>query len=401
MPCNCCNVPQACSCKINDSREPNGFVLSPFAYNVSMYWIHCQYPVPYSQATWDSKIGTFLGPNNVIQYNEDGSFAVDPFFGDIHFHSRSGRGGIADGPVIPIDHWNGDGRNPLTPETPQTLVQFKTDDFEKSCRLLARSRVVLPTDIDYHIWPSEEELPFEVIDSTPYNAPFVGTKVINLPFEFGGGVTGVEIRIHCGSFDCGGVLSIQGNGAASYVNANMMSNADKCTSYGKFKGNFLLYYEDFDANNPNWQCSSYIKEKVEVDRIRGTFFCGSGWNQAPEGYPGSTIVFSFYGHPPIDIECNTKWKVTYTDREGNEEIVEDTAGNVGPSSYFLDDPFTLTFNSNDSITYNGIWVSQKENITNIYNCNGCLSGIPNKCVVSVDPFEEYSTGSVTLTRVQQ
>ena len=193
--------------------------------------------IPYAELTEETVIGWVQNELKIYQLNEDGSFAVDPFFGDIHFHSRSGRGGIANGPVIAIDHWDGDGRNPLTPETPQTLVQFKTDDFEKSCRLLARSRVVLPSDIDYHIWPSEEDLPFEVIDSTPYNAPFVGTKIINLPFEFGGGVTGVEIRIHCGSFDCGGVLSIQGNGAASYVNANMMSNADKCTSYGKFKGN--------------------------------------------------------------------------------------------------------------------------------------------------------------------
>lgn len=397
MPCNCCG-PQGCFCKVNDSTEPNGFVLNPFAYGISAYWIHCQYPVPISQTIWDTKLGVRLAPNHIINRDENGDIIGDIFFGDYHYYTRSGRAGSEVGGEIAVDHWNGDNSNPPQPNTPQTLVQFHTDTFEKKCRLLARSRVVLPSDENYYDWPTEEELPFEVIDTVPYNAPFLGTKTVSLPFEFGGGVTGVELLFHCGSFDCSGLFSIQGSGAASYVNANMMSNADKCASYGKFKGTFLLYYENADPNT--WQCNSYINEKTEIDRITGRSYCnGQFWNNTPDNYPGTNFVLNFFATSPPDAECNTQWKLTYTDLDGVETIVEGVAGNVSGWSYFLDDPFTLNITSNDSITFKGMWVNASENMKYIYDCEGCLSGLPNKCLKYAGEPEKYNIGTVTVTRV--
>ena len=404
-PCNCCGG-ESCTCHVIDSSDPNGYVVGSaygngFAGNSAgfcYYWVHRAYPVPITSATWNSKLGIVLGPNAVIS-TEDPHSPECPgvlYYGDWHFYTRSGTGGIANSIGTIVEHWDGDGSNRPYPMT-YTEFQLKTevDKEAKVCKLYSRAR----TRQDEAVVPDYPE-EWQLIDTAPFSKKGkLGNRVVNLPYTFGGKAS-VELIFRCGYGPVQSPCIATTAGNASYVNGPILCGEQICDSnHGSYVGNSDLTYVNIPQGFE--QICVSIKTKNICTYFSASLRTGIDFFRRwfPDRYIGYGADCEAYYFATGSIDgldpksCFGKVYSINTNPDGTT-----FEGNIGvsPGCAFYNDPFVLNVTSRDSITYAGIWTNIPKNINFVRNCEKVYTC---EFVVSDDPPEEYAIGTVTVSRL--
>jgi len=84
------------------------------------------------------------------------------------------------GSYFSVLHYDNDSSKPFPDPYQFTNIEFKTDIFEKKCRLLARKVVGSSDDPLSGTFPSEEDLPFQVVESMDFKDVHTGNKKVTL-----------------------------------------------------------------------------------------------------------------------------------------------------------------------------------------------------------------------------
>lgn len=414
MACNCCQG-QGCFCKVADSTQESGFVIRDFLHNITdaLFWIHRPYPVPMNACAYDNKTGLYLAPNAIKGIDENGCYVVF-YQGDSHqipyLYTRNGMPAISNAsqngfPSIIVEHFDGDysfggtifDENFVWPELTVTMVEFKTeiDNVNKSCILYARSKTGLQYDNDTYIIEDPEE-GWEIIDIISFNKPFLGRKSISLPFEFGGGVTGVEMIMQCSSF-CNNLVNalLEFSGQASYYSNTMTLNQGYCTNMGAFNGTYNFKYINIPAGSEEacygWRVKNFETFSAAAARVCANKLLYKPW------HPGYDCTVEIAGIGTVDgldpKFCFGKRYGIYTNFDGTQTVGE--VFGFGGSSWFVADPYETNITSLDQTTYIGMWVNQPQNAEDIWDCSAIGCNIP----VQRGQLQFFNTGSVTVTRI--
>lgn len=382
-PCNCCG-PTSCKCKVDNE-------LIEFSFTGAYVWVHTPYPVPLTQCAWNGKFGSYLAPNHVIEFSELLQKDVLTNPGDWSYYTKPGIGARMYGNYFSVLHYDNDSSKPFPDPYQFTNIEFKTDIFEKKCRLLARKVVASSDDPLSGTFPSEEDLPFQVVESMDFKDVHTGNKKVTLN---GFGPYPIDLIFRCSSTcDFGENFSADVSGQPSYCNGPIVKNEDPCTSHGSAQGTYVVKHINI-PDGADDICFPYNVKSI-CNKIGGyVSLCPytQPWDQS--WLPGADCAVSFYplgdftGENPVFPICSTRLYGVYKDAD-NEEFEVGVWNSFGGS--FQNDPFETDITSLNSVTFKGIWTKYEKDIEYTYDCTSLQ-------MTDSKPYETYSQGTVTVTR---
>ncbi len=407
MACNCCGGTD-CNCNVSDSSSETGKLISNFGYSLigTLYWVHRPYPQAMQNLKYNKYFG-YLPSNAIISTNPPYSANCPGLLFDTSTESRAGwtRDGWGDVitklPLV-IYHWDGDSTYGGTGVFPVdgfivSKIEFKTefDNINKMCLLYGRIKTGNEKTGDFN-W-IDPDIGWVLIDSTKMSKiGHVGNKVVQLPFAFGGGVTGVELIFRCASFPTIDTCLAEFSGQASYF-----SNVALCEDKGcktnmytnQYNGLTTINYKNIPADAGE-SCKSQIIKTVATF-ANSTILLNQYNSRSVQSAPGSDCYVEIQSagdtsglNPDL---CFGKLYSIVKDQDGNDVIVPVMTGLAG-HSIFLNDPFILNVTSLDEVTFVGIWMNSVVNETLTIDCSGECS------LVERTPGITISVGSVTITK---
>ena len=432
------------SCRILDSTSRGGERIGPGIY-ISGHIIHRPYPEPPSSAVWDGSpaFGGYVYSDNELnpqwvscaasyptgKYNYFGTGAV---YGGYPSYANTNYSGASTWPcsepnchTLWVDMWNGSYSPGVTqpPDVPVVYIQLRIALKDGQCYLQSRSFEFansnaaseaynngdIPNFLNITVeYPLENSYTLqEINDSGETTNPWTDDEIpmpINGVYSialnsawFTTGVTGVTVYLDCGN--CGPeptnseqTYTVTFSGGPSWAPSSIAGKLGEAIDLSVSIGRTHESYRP----NGGW-AGPYIPL---ARRIRWT----TTWNKAQASFslaPGGNSPLNCGPSVYIGVATDENGYTIENGTESYENGVpapqydyttthEDLAYYTAEAA-FIGEPIISTRNSADSVTYNGIWYLIREG-------TGMTTDTGDSPCISVSKYDEYRTGSITITR---